>query len=174
MIHIVSTSKKVKVISLQTVAPILMASRNPKEVIQEVPQPFGMELRFAANKAFQKLLAASKLMCKIYDLPFQELPDAMEQSGEEITESTDVIFCDPSYNMLQTANPASLEYDWLNIKYISVFYNVVSGKMYLGRRGHTTFSLLQFKLVVDVSRRDLICDGPTKEEDVLMSDDPPT
>lgn len=77
--------KKARIVLLPPVFPSPGVSMELDEVIQEVPLLSSLELSFAGMETYQKLLKCIKLVCKIYDVPFQELLDAVEQQGEEIT-----------------------------------------------------------------------------------------
>lgn len=73
-------------------------------------------------------------MCKMYDVTFQELPDAVEQSSKEITE-VDAVLCTPPYDTRGLAESASSEYDRLSLEDMSSLGDV-SVEMDQGADGH--------------------------------------
>lgn len=86
-----STRKKARTFSLPPVAPSQMASITP-EAVQEVPSSSSLELSSAASKHTRSsFLIGFKSICNINDVPFQELLDGMEQSGEVITEGVKAV-----------------------------------------------------------------------------------
>lgn len=52
----------------------------------------------AAEEGYHKPLVGVKSLCKIYNGPFQELVEAVEQSGGQLTEQVYAVLCDPLYN----------------------------------------------------------------------------
>lgn len=79
--------------SLPAAAPGGMDFMRPEEVIQKTAQSPNFELSLVAKEAYQKLMAGVKAGCKIYEVLFQELLDAVEHYREEITEPVDAVPC---------------------------------------------------------------------------------
>lgn len=86
------TRKKAHIVFPLPAAPRRFASIEPEDFTLEVPQSWSIELSSAARKPYHKHLAGIKSVCKIYDVPFKELLDALEQFGEEITEGSMGLF----------------------------------------------------------------------------------
>lgn len=129
----------------------------------------------AAKEACQRLLVGVKSVCKIYDVPFQEHLDAVQQSREKITEGADTALCDHPYNTYRIAESGSSDYDRLVLKDMSFLVDLLSVIIYLGTHVQIVCFALQFKTwyeLLNVEMDDVV--DLTRKEEELMSDDSPT
>lgn len=53
----------------------------PEEVVQDVPSSLWIELCSALEEVYKKLMVVVNSVCKIYEMTFQDLLDAVEQSS---------------------------------------------------------------------------------------------
>lgn len=113
-------------------------------------------------------------MCKIYDMPFQELFDTLNQSYEELTKEVDGVLFNAAYNTCWMSGSPSLEFDRLGQgqKYprrCSVSSDISEAHL------HMFCSSLQFKTWYALLKGDIedVADSIQKD-DKLMVDGPPT
>lgn len=131
-----------------------MASIKREEDIQEVPSSSIFELRWAAKLAYQKRLVGVKLVFNIYDVPFQNRLDAVEQYGKKITERFDAAHWNPSYNTPQTAESIISEYDRKGLRSMSIFVEVISVLMDRWAHGHIFWFAIYFKTLYELLKRE--------------------
>lgn len=111
-------------------------------------------------------------MWKIYDRPFQELLDGVGEPGKETPEWADAVGFYPPYSTHQIAEPANSVYDWLRLKHMSVFVNVLSVVMGLRTQGYIFGSVFLFKTRYELlkgEKEDVVY--PIEKEDFLWLDD---
>lgn len=85
-----------------------------------------------------------KPVYNIYERLFQELPDEVEQSNEEITEGFDASLCDPPYNTGRAYWSASSEYYRSSLKDMPILDDELSIMMPLGTHWHIFCSGMRF------------------------------
>lgn len=83
-------------------------------------------------------------MCKIYEVPFQEQFDAVEQYGEKTIEEATTVPCDPPKTTSRIAESPNLEYDLLSLKDINVLLVALWLVMELRAYGHKFQFVLHF------------------------------
>lgn len=110
---------------------------------------------------YKKLLAGIKSLYKIYDMPYQELLDAMEQSEEEVLKYDDAFICHLSYNIFHIVGSVSSRNGQLTLKNMTVPVEGLSVVMYLGVHKLMYSSALPFKSSVrPVKRKNRRHHGP--------------
>lgn len=65
------------------------------------------------GKDMKSYVLGTWYVCYIYDVPFQELLNAVEQTGDIIARGVDAILYDPPYNTQQIADYANSEHNQL-------------------------------------------------------------
>lgn len=160
---------------LPTVTPSLLAYIKPEEFIQQISSSPRLELSYAAKEAYQKLLVGVKSVCEIYYFPFQALHGEVDQYDKKFTEGFDAVLFYFSYNTCRFAEYANSKYDRHTLQGISILLDVVSGMTYVGVHRHILYYALQLSCWYELLKGEIqyVVD-PTKEEDVLMSDDLPS
>lgn len=83
-------------VSLSLLHPSLMPSMKPEEVIQRVTWLSTIGLSSAGKEAYSRLVIAFESVCRIQDLPFQDLLLMVKQLGDDITEAVYAVFLRPS------------------------------------------------------------------------------
>lgn len=99
----------------------------------------------------------------------------VEQSSEEIRDGIDAVLCYPIDNTSWVAESSRSKYERLSLKDICVHVDDMSVVIDLGAHGHILCSALQFKTWYEPLKGEIedVVDR-TNEEDVLMSNRPPT
>lgn len=112
---------------------------------------------------------------RVMTFPFIELPDAVEQPGEDITKGFDAVLCYPSYSTGWIALSVNSKCDWLSFRDINFLVNMLSVVMDMRRAwAHVLYCAPVQNLVRVVHKWDRNMVYPIKEEDMRMLDDPPT
>lgn len=81
-------------------------------------------------------------MYMVYDVPIQWLPEAMEQSGEDIFEKIQAVVYDPPYINRRIFKLSNLEHDRLGLEDISHFVAIILAERDAERLG-TCYSPLR-------------------------------
>lgn len=100
------------------------------------------------------LLLSSKMVCKAYEVPLQELLDVVMQSGEGITKGMDEAFYNPPYTTCRIPDSDNSGYLWVLIKRMNVLVDGLSVvDRYSRALVHIWFCAAVPKLVLAVGRR---------------------
>lgn len=97
-----------------------------RSYLQGISPSSSLKLGWAAKESYQKLLFAIKSVCNICDVLFQQLLDAVEQSGEVLTEEMDAVLSNPCNKTCQVAQCANSDYERLGSRYMSVLVVLLS------------------------------------------------
>lgn len=90
--------------------------------------------------------------CMVYEVLFQRLLEAVEQTGEDISEGVHAAICDLLYNIRRTAELPNWERDRLSVQDMSHSVELLSALLGLGVHGHMCFSALPVKTWYDLLR----------------------
>lgn len=91
---------------------------------------------------------------RIYDVPFQDLLDALEQSREEITGGANAVLFNPPYKIRRIVEFGCSAFTQLSLKAFIARFNRLSVSMKLGAHGHIHFCNTVQVLVRAVERKD--------------------
>lgn len=86
-----------------------------------------------------------KSVCVVYNVPFQDLLEAVEQACEDTSKGGHAVICRPPYNTRRSAELSDSEYDEINRQDMSHFSEFISALMNLGPHGHMFYFALRFK-----------------------------
>lgn len=109
-------------------------------------------------------------VCKVYDDPFQNLLEAMEQSGEDTGKGVHHVIWDPPYNTRQIAELSNLELNKVDIQNMVHFFEFLSAFTDLGVHDHMFRSAFQLKKWYELLVRKI--KEEVKHEEVLECNEP--
>lgn len=80
----------------------------------------------------------------MFDVPLEELFEALEVSGDDITRRFGLVQCDLPYTLRRVQSQYTAEYYFLSIGKTKDFVGLATQMMHLGVYRHIFFSALQF------------------------------
>lgn len=112
-------NKKNRVVSMPSIAPLLLADVKVEAFLTEKASESRVELRCPGRNAYEQLQFAIRSACMMYDVLFQKLLRPMEQSGEGISEGLHAVTRDLPYSTRPIAEPSNSEDDRLSVQDMS-------------------------------------------------------
>lgn len=135
--------------SLHLTAPAVMVNVKGMDVVVEEVYGSGPELRSAVKESYKVLKQTMKPLCLVYDVPFEGLLDALEQSGGDIYEGMQAVICDSRHNTRHIAKLSNSVHYLLVLQDMSRFVEVLSVVMDVQAHGHLFCAILLLKTSVN-------------------------
>lgn len=106
----------------------------------------------------------------VYDVPFQRLLEAADQSCENAVESVHSVICKALYIICSVEELSNSELDRRSLYVMSHFVKFFPASMELGSRGHIFFSAMKFKTCREVLVGEDV-EGVVKHKKVLEAEE---